>query len=234
MSWSPQKSAFIRQYAGKTDIIPPKVYKEFKLSKAAFQYFDNNNTEIIPDSASRGVSQDALSSITAVKVNLYITPANIARGKTRQASSFINLRNTRSFGSGILLRAGTRVKIPDSEHVRTLSIGNIIGIKEGNIIQCQAEGERGGIWKVTLNMGIKDNRPVIKQYTIEYPPGTPVYSEAINLTTDLPLDLLNFGSNGRYGYALHKGVDNAVNLGGNVIFSVTKMDCAGAALFVRP
>ena len=234
MSWSPQKSAFIRQYAGKTDIIPAKVYKEFKLNNANFQYFDNNNTEIVPDSASKGVSQDSLSSITAVKVNLFITPSNIERGKTRQASSFINLRNTRSFGSGILLRAGTRVKIPDSEHIRTLSIGNIIGIKEGSIIQFQAEGERGGVWKVSLHLGFKDNLPVLKQYSIEYPLGTVVYSETINLTTDLPLNLMNLGNNGRYDYDFDKGVDNVVDLGGSVIFTATRMDCAGAALFVRP
>jgi prepilin-type N-terminal cleavage/methylation domain-containing protein len=233
ISWSAQKSAFIRQYGGRTDIIPPKVYKEFKLNNAAFQYYDNNNTEILPASSSGAVAQDSLSSITAIKINLYITPSNAERGKTRQASSFVNLRNTRSFGSGILLRAGTRVKIPDSEHIRTLSVGNIIGVQEGDIIQFQAEGEKGGIWQVTLHLGIKDELSVIKQYTIEYPLGTAVYSETMNLTTDLPMNLLNLG-NSRFDYDLDKGIDNTVNLGGNVIFVVTRMDCAGAALFVRP
>ena len=95
-------------------------------------------------------------------------------------------------------------------------------------------GLQGRSWKVNIELGIKDKKEIIRRYRVEYPVGRVMYSETINLTTDLPLNFLTLGGNGRYDYDFDKDTDNVVNLEGDVELSVLRMDAAGAALFIRP
>jgi hypothetical protein len=83
-------------------------------------------------------------------------------------------------------------------------------------------------------MDIKNGLPVIKEYSIDYPPGLTVYSETINQTTDLPLNFLAIGKNGRYDYDYDDNTENVVDLKGKVMLTVEKMTVDGAALFIRP
>ncbi len=226
IKWDSNQGCFLRSYKNKTEKIPKYSYKGFKLTGARFQYFDNSNAEI-----STPVPEELIPNISAVRLSLSLTQGN---SKAREAVVFINLRNSRAFGKGIVIHQGTRIKIPDSHNIRTFSLGNIIGVKQGDVIQLEAQPTRGKSWRITLELGIKDKLPIIKRYIIDYPPGATVYSETINQTLDLPLNFLTLGGNGRYDYDFDKDVDNIVNLKGDVVLSVEKMGPLGAAIFIRP
>lgn len=219
----------IRKYNGKEDIIPKHSIKGVAFTDCDFQYFDNTNT-LIPFKQDGSMDKELLPQITAVRVTLKAK----GMGTNKEVSTFISLRNTRSAGAGIVIRKGTKFKIPDSKHIRMFSLSNVIGVKEGDCIDIEAVSKSGESWKVRMELGIKDNVDVIKKYSIEYPSGMSVYSETINLTTDIPFNFLTLGNNGLYDYDFDKGSQNIVNLEGEVTLTVTRMDCSGAALFIRP
>ncbi len=226
LSWDSLNGRFLRTYKNKTEIIPKDRYKGFKLIQAKFQYFDNTNTEIPAP-----VSAELLSIISAVRVSLSLESKS--QGKIKEAFRFINLRNSRAFGKGITIRKGTQIKIPDSHHIRTFSLGNIMGVKDKDTIQLKAQPQQGKAWRITIELGIKHGLPTIERYTIDYPVGFPVYSEEINLTCDIPFNLLTIGKNGRYDYDFDKDVENVVDLKGDVFLSVEEMTVQGAALFIK-
>jgi len=227
LSWDSKIGRILRTYKNKTESIPKKQYKELKLIEAKFQYFDNTNTQI-PAS----VPEELLSSISAVKITLRLESKE--QRKTYQASSFVSLRNTHAFGKGIIIRQGTQIKIPDSHHIRTFSVGNIVGAKDKNVIQLKAQPQQGRAWRITIELGTKDKLLIIEKYSIEYPPGLIVYSEKINLSAELPFNLLSIGRGGRYDYDFDEDVDNVVDLKRDVLLTVEKMTAQGAAIFIRP
>lgn len=231
IKWSDEK--IIRIYKGKTETIPKYNIPGVTLTGFKLQYFDNTNTEVEPKA-------ELIPNITAVKVNLTASlMTHDPRPTTHDARhtngfTFINLRNTRTAGSGLIIKQGTRIKIPGSKQIRVFSLSNVIGIKEGGTIELEAHPKKGTIWKIRIELDFDDKRPLLKKYSIEYPPGRTVYSETINLTTDLPLNFMNLGGNGRYDYDFDKDGNNVVNLEGDVELVVTKMDADGAVLFIRP
>jgi prepilin-type N-terminal cleavage/methylation domain-containing protein len=225
-----QQDKIIRTYKGKTDTIPKYNLPGVTLTDFKLQYFDNTNTEVEP-------RPELIPNITAVKVSLKALTgkqANRQTSKHKNGFTFINIRNTRTAGAGLIIRQGTRIKIPDSKHIRVFSLASVIGIKEGGTIELEARPEKGTIWKIRIELGFDDKIPILKKYSVEYPSGRTVYSETINLTTDLPLNFMNLGGNGRYDYDFDKDGNNVVNLEGDVELVVTKMDADGAALFIRP
>ncbi|MCK4649338.1 four helix bundle protein [bacterium] len=219
-----------RSYKNQTRTIPKYNIPGVTLKNLRFQYFDNSNSEIIPEPGSGMISKQLLSSITAVRFSLQAA----TKAKTKEGAIFINMRNTRSAGGRIIIRQGSRLRISDSSHIRVFSLSNLMGIKEGGIIEFEARPEKGTTWKIRIELAYKDKIPVLRKYSIEYPPGRTLYSETINLTTDLSLNFMALGANGRYDYDLDKDVQNVVNLKGKVELVVTRMDAAGAALFIRP
>ena len=227
LSWDSLNGRFLRTYKNKAEVIPKVQYKGFRLIQARFQYFDNTNTEIPAP-----VPAELLSIVSGVRIVLSLESKS--QGKIREASRFINLRNSHIFGKGIVIRKGMRIKIPDSHHIRTFNVGNIIGVKDKDTIQLKAQPQQGKAWRITIELGIKDGLQTIERYAIDYPAGFPVYSEEINLTCDLPFNLLNIGKNGRYDYDFDKDVENVVDLKGDVFLSVEEMTVQGAALFIRP
>lgn len=232
-----QSDKITRTYKGKAEAIPKYNIPGVILSGLKFQYFDNVNTEVEP-------RPELIPNITAVKVSLKSSLITRAAYKpfaagysplaTKQGSTFINLRNTRTAGTGLIIREGTRMKIPDSKHIRVFSLANVAGIKEGGAIELEARPKKGNTWKIIIELGYDDKTPILKRYSVQYPAGGTVYAETINLTTDLPLNFMNLGANGRYDYDFDKNVKNMVNLEGPVELTVTKMDADGAALFIRP
>lgn len=224
-----QGDRIIRTYKDRTETIPRYNISGVKLSDFRLEYFDNTNTEIEPRS-------ELIHNITAVKLSLEAMTETKTKYKStfkKQAFVFINVRNSRTAGRGLLIQKGTRIKIPDSKHIRIFSLSNVSGIKERGIIELETRPKQGTIWKIRIILGFDDEIPILKRYSVEYPPGRPVYSETINLTTDLPLNFLNLGG-GRYDYDFDKNASNLVNLEGEVELVVTKMDALGAVLFIRP
>lgn len=227
LEWDPKKGRLLRTYKNKSDLIPKNTQEGFRLTNIRFEYFDNTNTEIPSP-----VSEDLLPVISSVKVSLFLESKN--EPKPFVATSFISLRNAYSFGKGIIIREGMRLKIPDSHRIRTFSLGNIVGVKDADVIELKAQPAQGDAWRIKLELGIKDNLPTIKKYSIDYPLGMTVYSEAINLTCDMQFNFLAIGANGRFDYDFDEDVQNAVDLKGDVTLSVEKMTPKGAAIFIRP
>ena len=231
-----QDGRIIRVYKGMSETIPKYNIPGVTLTDFKLRYFDNTNAEVEPKT-------ELIPNITAVKVSLLASepvsqstrkPAYLQTRKQKRGFTFINLRNTRTYGSGLIIKQGTRIKIPDSKHIRVFSLANVTGFKEGDTIELEARPKKGTIWKVHIELGFVDKTPLLKRYSIEYPPGRTIYAETINLSTDLPLNFMNLGGNGRYDYDFDKDTNNVVNLQGDVELVVTKMDADGAALFIRP
>ena len=218
----------MRHYKGKSEVIPKDMLGDIVLQDAKFQYFDNTNTEILPDASTGNIASKNILNITAIKITL-----KISAEQTKQGSVFINLRNTSSAGASLIIREGTELRISNSKDIRAFSLLNISGVKEGDRIVLQAESDHGETWRANIELGIKNNLEVIKRYTIEYPVGKVIYSDNVNLSAASPLSFLT-SSDGSYDYDWDEDANNIVNLEGKVTLSVIRMDADGAALFVRP
>ncbi len=228
IKWEDNK--ITRTYQGKTETIPKYNIPGVTLTGFNLQYFDNTNTQVEP-------KKELISDITAVRISLKVSLGDKTKGGTqtdKNGFTFINIRNTRTTGSGLIIRQGTRIKIPDPKHIRVFSLASVTGIKEGAIIELEARPKVGNIWKISIESGFDGKTPILKKYSIDYPSGTTVYAETINLTTDLPLNFMNLGRNSRYGYGFDKDGHHVVDLEGDVELVVTRMDVDGAALFIRP
>ncbi len=230
IKWGPTQNRILRLYNNISWVIPKYNIPGILLKDLEFKYFDNTNTEILPERPGGAIPFELLPAITAVRLSLKAQ----TKAKTKEGFTFVNIRNTRTAGVGIIIRGNTRFKIPDSKGIRTFSLANIMGLKGGGVIEIEARPKKGTTWRIRLNLGFENDQHVIERYSIDYPPGRTVYSERINLTTDLPLNFLTLGRNGRYDYDWDKDVSNVVELKGDVELVVTRMDCAGAALFIRP
>jgi len=213
----------ICNYKGVTEVIPRYTIPMVKIRDLRFEYYDNANTVIKP-------KKELIPNITAVKI---FVVADVGRQK-REGSIFVNLRNTRALGKGILIQKGTRLKIPDSKEIRVFSLSNVIGIEEGGVIELEARPAIGAAWRITIELGYDKSVPVIKRYSIEYPPGRQVYSQTANLSIDIPFNFMELDATGRYDYDYDREGNNAVVLEGDVELLVKRMEAYGAALFIRP
>ncbi|MCH7504063.1 type II secretion system protein [PVC group bacterium] len=228
LSW--KDDSLSRTYRGLTQSIPGRLPSGGKISQCHFQYFNNMNQELSPLKVN-------IPNISAVKVSVtasigHAQEKDIQTQKT--GTAFVHMRNTRSSGSGLLIAEGTRIRIPDSEHIRVFSLANIRTFESGDRIVLEAKPETGRMWRIQVTLGYDHDAPVITKYMVEYPPGHVVLSENVNLTTDIPLNFLSLGPDGRYDYDFDKGKENVVFLRGLVDLEVVKMEPRGAALFVRP
>lgn len=248
-------------YNNKTTYLPKTNLEKITIEEFKLSYYDNANNEIPLDETTKKIPKDQLSYITAVKIQLKINLSDATRPgsqglpgidtrrrskerssgvvehiKTndsfKEATSFINIRNARA--AGIILREGSQINIPDSNNIRILSMGNIVGIKENSLIEIEIKSDQGQSWGVSVLLGFKDNQKVIKKFSISYPLGTTVLTKEINQSTDLPLNFLTIDPSGRYDYDYDKNSSNAVVLKGKTQLSVKRMDVSGASLFVRP
>ncbi len=213
-----------RTYRGGAEKIPKYDAGGVEVSDIAFTYYDNTNTEI-------KIKPAQILNVTAIKVTITVSIS----GRTKTGHSFINIRNTKTGGAGLLIREGTRVRIPDSKRIRVFTLSNVFGaVEEGGKIEIEARPEIGAAWKATVYVGVEDDRSVISGYDIEYPSGSSVYSRETTLYYGEPLNFMNIGDGGRYDYDYDKGVMNTVDIEGPVELVVTRMDAQGAMLFIRP
>lgn len=221
-----------RTYKGKTDVLPLKGIPGVEFSDFKIRYFDNTNTEIEPKT-------ELIPMITAIQVSVRASLRGEFKNKkkvriSREGFLYVGLRNSRMAGTGLLIREGTKIKIPDSRNIRLFSLSNVTGIRKGGRIELEAKPERGTIWRISIELGYKGKVPILKKYHVHYPPGRTLYSETINLTTDLPFSLMTLGGTGRYDYDFDEDVKDVVDLKGNVELTVTRMDASGAMLYIRP
>lgn len=204
-----------------------------KIAKLALRYFNNANKEI---SEGGDVADDELQFIGGIEifVEAQLPGRGGKEGRKKDLLCFVSLRNSPAKGGAINLKEGMRFPIPDSKRIRTLFLTNLTGIDDRNVLQIEAVPKRGNDWRLTITFSRAGLAvPKIASYTIEYPDGKAVFTESPNLNVDLGLNLLSLGPNGMYDYDLDEEGQDAVDLKGDVELKVTKMDIAGAAVFVK-
>jgi len=228
-----------RKYKGKIQSIPSHNVSGVVLSGFSLRYFDNTNSELVPD-------KDKIPSITGAQINISTALKNTSEGsmlKTpfkpqtrvfKEGVTFVSLRNSRAAGGGLLIQQGTRIKVSDSHGVRMFSLSNVSGIKDNGRIELELKPKKGNIWKVIIELGFDADTPLIKKYSIEYPAGNKIFSQVVNLTTDLPLNFMNLSPTASYGFSGELDKRRLVNVTGDVELMVTRMDARGAMLFIRP
>lgn len=198
-----------------------------KITKFLFRYYDNANNDI---SKGADVAEDDLQFISGIEIFLEAA----YKGKTKELLSFVSLRNSPAKGGAVNLREGARMPIPDSKKVKTLFLTNLTGIDDRDVLQLEAAPKRGKDWRLTINFS-RDGLavPRIESYTIEYPTGQTVFTDKPRVSVALGLNLLSLGPNGLYDYDKDEEIEDFVLLEGDVELKITKMDIAGAAVFVK-
>ena len=202
---------------------------DVKITKMRLNYYDNANTLITDFDA---VDEGDLSRVTGIEVYL-----EAELGQNRQSLiSFINLRNAPMRSGYLVLRQGMKFPVPNSHNVHTLLLQNISGVSSGDELELMASPQAGKSWRIRVRFGrVGLAKPVIESYSIEYPADNPVYTEYPRVSAEAGLNLLTIASNGLYDYDDDDDIEDFVILEGDgVMMEVTKMDIAGAGLFVRP
>jgi len=220
-----EQGRIVYRYKGKSELIPRFSVKGVVLSDFILRYFDNTNAEVEPN-------KDNIPNVTGVQINLTATQNKVLK----QGFIFVNLRNTRTGGTGLLIHQGTKVKIAGSDKTRMFSITNISGIEDAGRIELEARPKKGAIWKAVIELGfdVDGSTPLIKRYSIEYPAGNRVFSQSVDLGTDQSLNFMNITSSASFGSSAIKDSRKTVNVVGDVELVVTRMDAKGAMLFIRP
>lgn len=199
-----------------------------KITKFSFRYYNNANNEL---SEGGDVDGKDLQFIAGIEIFLEASLKN----KKKELLSFVNLRNSPARGGSISLREGMKMPIPDSRHIKTLFVTNLTGIDNKDVIQLEADPSSGTSWRITINFAREGLAvPTIESYNIEYPTGNVILTERPHTSVELGLNLLSLGTNGLQDYDDDEDIEDFVLLEGDVELKVTKMDIAGAALFVRP
>jgi prepilin-type N-terminal cleavage/methylation domain-containing protein len=232
--WDKKLKRIFRTYKGKTeDII--KRDKKIKIVDFEFSYYDNLNNRIVPvygyeqERETVVVEESKRRTLSAVGIR-FVAERDMAK---RELSSFVSVRALGgNLGTGIALGEGTEIKISDSHDIRTLVLDNLAGIEDKDKLEIEIFSARR-TWKISIEFGIIDNQPYIIGYNVEYPKGEIVYSNKRKRPAREGLNLLKLG-NDYYDYDDDKNVEDVVNMEGEVIFKVTKMDIESAAVFVRP
>ncbi len=209
-----------------------------KVTNFLLRYYDNANSELAEGG---DVDEEDFQFIAGIEIFIEISiPARIgsAEGKKvkkKELLSFVNLRNSPARGGSVSLREGMKMNIPNSKDIKILFITNLSGIDDKDVIRLEAEPSSGKEWRLTVNFKREGLAvPTIDSYTIEYPTGHAILTDRPQTSVELGLNLLSLGTNGLQDYDDDEDVEDFVILEGEVEFKVTKMDIAGAALFVRP
>lgn len=204
-----------------------------RITEFLLRYFDNTNRDI---SEGGDVDDDDLQLVGGIEISIEASFIDKfgKEGKKKDLLSFVSLRNSPAKGGAIILKEGMRIPIPDSRHIRTLFLSNLTGIDDRDVIQLEAVPDRGASWRITINFSRAGlSVPKIASYSVEYPSGKTIFGEKPSTSVGIGLNLLSLGPNGMYDYDYDEDAENVVLLEGNVELKVTKVDIAGAALFIK-
>lgn len=220
-----EQGRIVYKYKGRINALLRFPVKGVEISDFNFRYFDNTNMEVEP-------SKDNISNVTGVQINLAVVQNKVVK----RGFVFVNLRNTRTGGAGLLIHKGTKIKIAGSDKVRMFSIANISGIENGGRIELEARPKKGAVWKAIIELGFDadGSTALIKKYSIEYPAGNRVFSQPVDLDTGHSLNFMNLTSSASFGSSTIKNSKHTVKVVGDVDLVVTRMDAKGAMLFIRP
>ncbi len=191
-------------------------------------YYSASNQQV---STQEWVDDAELQVITGVRVEL---EAHLGQ-YTQKLVRFVNLRNAPMRTGYLTLSRGMRIPIPDSKTIRALTITNLSGISNNDILQLEALPRAGTAWRVTIEFERRgSSKPTIRKINVESPPQVTVYTEYPKVSTDLGVNLLLLGPDGLYDYDDDEDTDDVVKLEGDVVLVVNEMNNDGAGLFVRP
>ncbi len=200
-----------------------------RISNLAFRYYDNANSILNKGRSSLG--KKSLSLITGIEI---ILEASLDHYKETLVN-FVNLPNSPRRSGYLTLQEDMRVAVPDSRHIHSLLLTNFSGVSNNDVLELEFDPERGKTWKLIVTFSRYGSQSArIDHYSIEYPTLQEIYYEAPKVNVSVGLDLLTLGPNGLYDYDLDSDLEDVVNLEGEVIMHVVRMDIEGAALFIRP
>ncbi len=206
-----------------------KNFFDVEILRVEFKYFTTNN-EPVPVSGA-WVDQADLQVITGVEVDIEARLGD----QTQKLVRFVNLRNAAMRTGYLTLRKGMRIPIPDSTKVRALTITNISGVGNNDVLQLEAVPAAGNSWRLTIEFEhIGNSKPIIKKIDVEYPPERSVFTDYPRSSVDLGVNLMLLGPDALYDYDDDEDTEDVMVMEGDVMLYVNEMTIEGAGLFVRP
>jgi hypothetical protein len=225
--WDPGDKDVYSEYLGEVKNISKNPFG-VEIVELKLRYYDNANNLV---TEFEWTDRKDLNLITGIEV--FVT-AKLGQYKT-SLLNFVSLRNAPMRSGYLPLRKGTSVSIPDSHNIHTFILSNISGVDNEDVLELEAIPESGKEWRIKIifnRIGFSD--PKIGKYTIEYPPGHPVYTAYPKTDATLGLNLLMLDSSGLYDYDDDEDIEDFVMLDGKVTLNIKKMDVEGVGLFIRP
>ncbi len=231
--WDRTHKTLTRAYYQLIQEIPTRAMG-VKVTGLEFSYFDATSSRLVP-AKGKHLSHPQLLSVSAVRVKLVAEKGD----ERRELSSFVNIRNLGNRGGGISIAEGSLLNIPDSKKIHSLILTNIGGVKNGDIIEIEAKPKEGKSWKISIKFGLlpespdSEEKPRLLHFSVEYPPGTTLWSRYLNQPVERGLDLTELG-NSYYDYDDDDDIDDVVILKEPVLLSVSRMDVEAAAIAILP
>jgi hypothetical protein len=231
MHWNPSTKTLLRSYRDEAEDLSKNIFG-VTLSRLRLRYYDHHHQLLHPTNPDSDPDPSALPLITAVEVELTGTLNN----HTLTLPGMLMLRNSPRQRGLITLEEGSEFPIADSRTIKTLALDHLTGISNHDFLQVEIIPKRGASYRVTLRFeDVHQTRPLISDISVEYPPGTVIYTEQPRVSAAHGLDLLTVGPNGLYDYDDDASIEDPVYAPeGPVRLRVTRMDIRGAGCFLRP
>lgn len=222
------KHMIYRRYRGKS--IPLiKMTSEVIVSDFHIEYLNEANSLIVNPGSSE--QNKGLSMVTALRLIVTVKKDNLEY----TLRSFVNIRKKRSASAGLILIEGSKIKIPNSKKIKTLSIINFLGVKKNSsiylVINSLKENKSYG---VNVRLTLKNDIPWIEGYDIEYPKRKKVFSNNSDVPVSHGINLLIVDYVGVYDYDYDEGIEGQVNFSSDdVEVILEKSTINGISLLVR-
>ncbi len=231
--WDRTHKTLTRTYYQLVQEIPTRAMG-VKVTGLEFSYFDTMSSRLSPTKG-KYLSHTQLMAVSAVRVKLVAEKGD----EKRELSSFVNIRNLGNRGGGISIAEGSLLNIPDSKKIHSLILTNIGGVENGDRVEIEAKPKEGKSWKIRVKFGLlpespdREEKPRLLHFSVEYPPGTTLWSRYLNQPVERGLDLTELG-NSYYDYDDDENIDDVVILEEPVQLLVTRMDVKAAAIAILP
>ena len=224
------KKTIMRQYGLKSENLI-KSLKGIKIDECRFNYFTNVGEELMLDKGGSVLSAK-IQDISGL--SLYVKARR--REESFELETFAGLRNLRNLKYGLALNQGTNIKIPDSRHIKGLSIDFIEGVNNNDEMKLAIAKNNQDAWVLSVKFGIVGDKPYITSYKIQYPAGVDAYSSGpVKIEPEEGLNLMTLDKNGLYDYDDDLDLaDRVMIIGDDVTLKVLRMDVDSATAYIRP
>ncbi len=219
----------MRQYALVSKTILQDIEK-VDIDSCEFSYFTNTGEKIAFDDDV--IVPGKLSNISGIGIRVKAK----RNSEEFELMSFAALRNLKNLTGGLILTEGYEVKIPDSYNIKGLIIDSISGIENNDKIVLGIGYDQEPSWMLNIDLGFAKGEPVIKNYKIEFPYGSSVFSSGpVAMDPLRGLNLLTLDKNGLFDYDDDSGLtDRVIFKGENIYLKVLRLDVDSATLYFRP